>query len=71
MNMNETDWTWQNLPEQDRDATFVAQAKAFLDAMNGKQTVLSTLEEAEQTLRVNLAALESARTDQKVTLPHP
>jgi predicted dehydrogenase len=38
----------------------VAQAQAFLDALDGGPR-LCTLEAAIQTLRVNLAALESLR----------
>lgn len=64
----EPEWNWEDFARDDRDAPFLRQAHAFLDALEGQPTPLSTLEEAEQTLRVNLAALESARTRQEVTL---
>ena len=43
-------------------------AHAFLDGLEGKPNVLCTLEEAVQSLKVNLAALESARIGQVVTI---
>ena len=42
-----------------RDTPFVAQAHAFLDAVEGKAAPLCTLEEGIQTLKVNLAILNS------------
>ena len=45
--------------EEERDEMFVAQAHNFLDAIEGKCRIACTLEEAEQTLRVCVAALES------------
>lgn len=62
--------TWEDhatAPMQ-RDDLFVAQANAFLDGMEGRPTVLSTVDEAVQTLRFNLAALESARTGEAVEI---
>ncbi|MBI3864523.1 MAG: hypothetical protein HY290_21785 [Planctomycetia bacterium] len=63
-------WMWMERPGEawheepfgpaERDAAFVAQAHAFLDAIDGKAKVLCTLDEGIQTLRVNLAILESA-----------
>lgn len=44
----------------ERDSLYIAQAHRFLDAFEGKGTVACTLDEGEQTLRVNLAALASA-----------
>jgi predicted dehydrogenase len=44
----------------ERDALFTRQAAAFLDALEDRRPPLCTLEEAEQTLRVNLAILASA-----------
>jgi predicted dehydrogenase len=44
----------------ERDAWFTRQADAFLDAIEGKCAPLCTLDEAAQTLRVNLAILASA-----------
>jgi predicted dehydrogenase len=52
---------WQEEPfgPSERDAAFVAQANAFLDAIDGRAPVLCALDEGAQTLRVNLAILES------------
>jgi hypothetical protein len=44
----------------ERDTWFIHQASAFLDAVAGKTPVLCTLDEAAQTLRVNLAILRAA-----------
>ena len=65
-------WRWMLTPDgpwhdedsgpMERDSWFVAQAAAFLDAVDGKRAPLCTLEEGIQTLRVNLAALESTRS---------
>ena len=44
------------------------QAGHFLDAVEGKTPVLCTLDDGAQTLRVNLACLESARTKQWITI---
>jgi hypothetical protein len=57
-----TAWEYHPAPVKERDDLFVAQAHAFLDGMAGAQTDLSTVDEAAQTLRFNLAALESSRT---------
>jgi len=55
----DSDWRWHPAPVTDRDQLFVAQAGAFLDAINGKPNAVCTLEEGIQTLRFNLAALQS------------
>jgi predicted dehydrogenase len=47
--------------EEERDEQFIAQANNFLDAIQGKCRIACTLEEAEQTLKVCLAALESGK----------
>ncbi|MCK4591779.1 MAG: Gfo/Idh/MocA family oxidoreductase, partial [Candidatus Latescibacteria bacterium] len=47
--------------EEERDEQFIAQANNFLDAIEGRCRIATTLEEAEQTLRVCLAVLESGR----------
>lgn len=62
-------WRWMLLPDdpwhdelhepQPRDAAFVTQANRFLDAVEGRASLLCSLDEGLQTLRVNLAALES------------
>jgi len=61
-------WNYHSTPVKDRDDFFMAQANAFLDAIEGKPNVLATLDEAIQTLKFNLAALQSARTGQSVTI---
>ena len=61
-------WEYHPAPVTERDDLFVAQANAFLDVMAGAQTDLSTVEEAAQTLKFNLAALESWRTGKAVEI---
>jgi predicted dehydrogenase len=53
-------WTDEAIPPLERDALFVRQADAFLDAVEGKFEPPCTLAEARQTLAVNLAILRSA-----------
>jgi len=57
--------------ELPRDAAFVAQANAFLDAIEGQSPPLCTLPEGLQTLRCNLAVLASVEqgTWQTVCVP--
>ena len=43
----------------ERDELFTRQANLFLDAVEGRQPPLCSLEEGWQSLRVNLAALAS------------
>lgn len=64
----ESDWTWQNFPVEERDAMFIRQAHSFLDAVEGRADNLATLEDAFQTLKVNLAALRSADLRQEIVL---
>jgi predicted dehydrogenase len=54
------EWEHHPCPVDDRDQLYISQAVAFLDAVDGNTPVKCTLEEAEQTLRVNLAMLRSA-----------
>ncbi len=64
-------WMWQTRPDEpwhveeieslERDDHFVAQAHMFLDAVEDKGAVRCTLAEGCQTLRVNLAALNTAQ----------
>lgn len=61
-------WQYHATPVAERDALFVAQASAFLDGMDGALTDLCTVAEAIQTLKFNLAALESWRTGLPVTV---
>jgi len=63
-----SNWEFHAAPVAHRDDLYTAQVGAFLDGLEGKPTALCTLEQAVQTLRVNLAALESARTGQPVTI---
>ncbi len=52
-------WEEEPLPARPRDEMFVAQANAFLDAIERGAPPRCTLAEAAQTLRVNLAVLRS------------
>ncbi len=61
-------WDYRPAPVNHRDDLFVAQAHAFLDGLEGKPNALCTCEEAIQTLKVNLAALRSARTGEPVSI---
>jgi predicted dehydrogenase len=61
-------WEYHPAPVKERDDLFVEQANAFLDGMGGGQTDLSTLDEAAQTLKFSLAALESWRSGKAVTI---
>jgi predicted dehydrogenase len=61
-------WEWHATPIAERDTLFIAQANAFLDGMHGQPTPLATLAEAAQTLKFNLAALESARSGKAVEI---
>ncbi len=51
----------------ERDDTFVRQANAFLDAVEGKSAPLCTLDEGAATLRTNLAILQSIDTGRWVS----
>lgn len=61
-------WDDRILPVAQRDDLFAAQATAFLAGLEGKPNPICTLDEAIQTLRFNLAALQSARTGRAVRL---
>lgn len=61
-------WDYRPAPVGDRDDLFVNQANAFLDAVEGKPDTLCTLDEAVQTLRFNIAALESSSSGQMVEI---
>jgi predicted dehydrogenase len=62
-------WTHHAATVTERDDLFVAQAHAFLDGLGGRPTPLCTIAEAVQTLKFNLAALESAQTGKAVSIP--
>ena len=55
------DEPWHDEPHepQPRDAAFITQALRFLDAIEGHRPLPCTLDEGTQTLKVNLAALNS------------
>jgi len=59
---NEREWKWTIMPKEERDGMFIRQANAFLNALEGKPDHLATLEDGLQTLKVNLAAMQSADT---------
>jgi len=61
-------WEHHKAAPLERDDIFLAQANAFLDGMQGKLTPLATLGDAVQTLKVNLAALESARSGKAIEI---
>lgn len=65
-------WRWMLKPDEPwhdepfepfhRDQLFINQANAFLDQLEGRAKPMCTIEEGLQTLRVNLAALASAKS---------
>ena len=59
MTAPDTPWQEESFSELERDDLFLAQANAFLDAIEGKAEPACSLEEAIQTLRTNLAVLAS------------
>jgi predicted dehydrogenase len=61
MTSPQTDWQAREFGPRERDDAFTAQALMFLDAIEERQPISCTLAEGWQTLRVNLAALSSAR----------
>lgn len=61
-----SDWTWHAAPVPERDFLYASQAHAFLDGCEGKANALCTLEEGIQTLRFNLAALQSWQENRPV-----
>jgi len=69
MGAPQTDWRQEEFGPRERDDVYRAQAVAFLDALEGRGGVACTLREGWQTLRVNLAALRSAREGNWQTLP--
>ena len=52
-------WQWSEPLLDDRDALFRLQAQSFVEAAASKAPVACTFDEGLETLRVNLAALES------------
>ncbi len=60
MDRPDTPWQTESFPGLERDDAFIAQANAFLDAIEGRAEPTCTLQEATHTLRTNLAILESS-----------
>lgn len=58
----ETPWQEMTLDKLERDTMFITQATRFLDVIEGKAEPLCTLDEGIQTLKVNLAALQAAKS---------
>lgn len=60
--MTEPSGTWQDqsLAIKDRDEIYTAQANRFMDGMETGKITLCSIEEAAQTLRVNLRVLQCA-----------
>jgi len=65
-----TDGDWQSQPSvgMERDTLFIRQAESFLDAIEQRAGPLCNLDEGLQTLRVNLASLESVGQGQWVNV---
>lgn len=61
-------WEYEEMPYADHDVLFRAQAAAFLDAAERGQPHTCSLQAGEQTLKFNLACLESAKTGRRVEL---
>jgi len=64
-----SDWIVEDAFALERDDLFVRQAEAFLDLVEGRAEPACSLREGLQTLRVNLAALQSSDNGLWVTLP--
>ena len=60
MHLGDTEWYWSIPRNDERDDVFRRQARAFLAAVGGEAPVPCSLDEAIHTLKVNLAALQSA-----------
>ncbi|MCA9069435.1 MAG: Gfo/Idh/MocA family oxidoreductase [Planctomycetaceae bacterium] len=61
-------WTVEEEFTLERDDLFVAQADAYLDQLEGKRGPACSIEEGLQTLKVNLAALQSLKLGEWITL---
>jgi predicted dehydrogenase len=64
-------WHDESMPPLERDSLFIGQANAFLDAVENRTRPQCTLEEAHQTLKVNLAILQSAESRSWESIPAP
>jgi predicted dehydrogenase len=56
-------WQEECIDPLERDTLFIAQANAFLEAVEGAAAPLCSLDDGVQTLRVNLAALASVESN--------
>lgn len=61
-------WQEERFPPLERDTLFIQQAAYFLDSLEGKRPVTCSLDEAEATLRANLATLASCERGQWILL---
>ncbi|MEZ5277766.1 MAG: Gfo/Idh/MocA family oxidoreductase [Opitutaceae bacterium] len=61
-------WTWHDSPVPDRDFLFQNQARAFVEAMEGRPTRLATLEEGIRAVAFNQAAFQSIEEGRKILL---
>jgi len=52
-------WNTETMEPLERDTMYIRQAEAFLDAIDGLREPLCSLDEGIQTLRANIASLES------------
>lgn len=60
MKHGETAWTWSEPLLVERDDWFKLQARRFMEVLAGREPPTCPLDEAVHTLKINLAALESA-----------
>jgi len=60
LNHGESRWQWSETLVEDRDDLFRLQAETLLAAARGEGSMRCSLDDARHTLRINLAALESA-----------
>ncbi|TWT60773.1 Gfo/Idh/MocA family protein [Rubinisphaera italica] len=63
-----SEWTVEETFQIERDDLFMSQAEGFLNQLDGNVDPACSINEAIQTLRVNLAALESVRTARWVNI---
>lgn len=66
--LGEADWQWFELPQEERDAMYIRQADSFLNAVEGKPDDLAKLEDGWQTLKVNIAAMQSSDQRKEITI---
>ena len=64
----EKEWTYFDAPMPDRDTPFLAQARAFLDTLEGKPSDMATLEDGIRAVQVIEAAHQSQKNQSWVSL---